>query len=65
MKKKITTYEEGLIIRRREIEQAKLAIAKEVAELSKLKDQEKILKGLVEQLKGKFILFSSIAVVVR
>ncbi|XP_022872940.1 glucosidase 2 subunit beta-like [Olea europaea var. sylvestris] len=53
LKKKITTYEEGLIIRRREIEQAKLAIAKEVAELSKLKDQEKILKGLVEQLKER------------
>lgn len=48
-------------MRRREIEQAKLAIAREEAELSKLKDEEKILKGLVQQLKGIFFLFSSSA----
>ncbi|KAL2557108.1 Glucosidase 2 subunit beta [Forsythia ovata] len=53
LKKKITTFKEGVTIRRREIEQAKLAIAREEAELSKLKDEEKILKGLVQQLKER------------
>ncbi|KAL2457413.1 Glucosidase 2 subunit beta [Abeliophyllum distichum] len=53
LKKKIKTYKEGVTIRRREIEQAKLAIAREEAELSKLKDEEKILKGLVQQLKER------------
>ncbi|KAL0369964.1 UNVERIFIED_CONTAM: Glucosidase 2 subunit beta [Sesamum angustifolium] len=51
LRKKIATYQEGVIIRRQEIERAKLAIVKEEGELSKLKDEEKILKGLVEKLK--------------
>ncbi|KAK4482916.1 hypothetical protein RD792_010089 [Penstemon davidsonii] len=51
--KKIITYQEGVTIRKREIEQAKLAITKEEAELLKLKDEEKILKGLVQQLKER------------
>ncbi|CAI9768670.1 unnamed protein product [Fraxinus pennsylvanica] len=51
LEKKITTFKEGVIIRRRETEEAKLAIAREEAELTKLKDEEKILKGLVQQLK--------------
>jgi hypothetical protein len=52
LKKKIATYKEGVALRKKEVEQAKMAFAKDVAELSKLKNEEKILKGLVEQLKG-------------
>ncbi|GAA0174068.1 protein-binding activity modulator [Lithospermum erythrorhizon] len=51
--KKIATYQQGATIRRRDVEQAEVAIAKEEAELAKLKNEEKILKGLVEQLKEK------------
>ncbi|XP_058107684.1 glucosidase 2 subunit beta-like isoform X1 [Magnolia sinica] len=53
LKKKITTYQEGVIIRRKEVEQAKQALAKDEAELSKLKNEEKILKGLVQTLKER------------
>ncbi|EYU32823.1 hypothetical protein MIMGU_mgv1a003804mg [Erythranthe guttata] len=53
LKKKIATYVEGVTLRRQEIEKAKLAIAKEEGELSKLKDEEKILKPLVEKLKER------------
>lgn len=56
MKKKITTYQEGVTIRRKEIEKAKLAIAKDEKELLKLKNEEKILKPLVDKLKGTFSL---------
>lgn len=58
MKKKITTYQEGVTIRRKEIEKAKLAIAKDEKELLKLKNEEKILKPLVDKLKGTFSLNS-------
>lgn len=56
MKKKIAVYKEGLVLRRQNIEQAKLSLAKEEAELEKLKNEEKILKGLVQQLKGNVAL---------
>ena len=52
LKKKIATYQEGVTLRKQDVQQAKVALAKDEAELSKLKDDEKILKGLVEQLKG-------------
>lgn len=52
LKKKIATYQEGVAIRKQEVEQAKLAMAKDEAELSKLQGEEKILKRLVEQLRG-------------
>lgn len=51
LKKKISTYQEGVTIRKRDTEQAKLAIAKDEAELSKLKNEEKVLSGLVQELK--------------
>ncbi|KZV20540.1 glucosidase 2 subunit beta [Dorcoceras hygrometricum] len=51
LKKKIATYQEGVTIRKRDIELAKLAIAKDKAELSKLKNEEKVLSGLVQELK--------------
>lgn len=57
LKKKIATYQEGVTLRKRDIEQAKLAIAKDEAELTKLKNEEKVLSGLVQELKG-IILFS-------
>ncbi|XP_022153801.1 glucosidase 2 subunit beta isoform X2 [Momordica charantia] len=50
LKKKIATFEEGVKIRKQEVEHAKVAITKDEAELLKLKNEEKILKGLVEQL---------------
>ncbi|KAK9273448.1 hypothetical protein L1049_018258 [Liquidambar formosana] len=53
LKKKISTYQEGVTLRTLEVEQAKLAIAKDETELSKLKNEEKILKGLVQQLKER------------
>lgn len=53
LKKKIATFQEGITIRKKEIEEAKLAIAKEEAEISKLKNEEKILKERVEQLREK------------
>ncbi|XP_077241191.1 calmodulin-binding protein [Tasmannia lanceolata] len=53
LKKKIATFQDGVTIRKREVEQAKQAIAKDEEELSKLKSQEKILKGLVQQLKER------------
>lgn len=60
LKKKITTYQEGITLRKREVEQAKLAVAKDEAELLKLKNEEKVLKGLVQQLKGTFLLIQPI-----
>lgn len=51
LKKKIATFQEGVTLRKKEVEQAKLAISKDEAELSKLKSEEKVLKGLVQQLK--------------
>ncbi|CAN4104712.1 unnamed protein product [Withania somnifera] len=53
LKKKIATFQEGITLRKKEIEEAKLAIAKEEAEISKLKNEEKILKERVEQLKER------------
>uniref|UniRef100_A0A164SVA1 Glucosidase 2 subunit beta n=1 Tax=Daucus carota subsp. sativus TaxID=79200 RepID=A0A164SVA1_DAUCS len=53
LKKKITTYSEGVTLRRKEIEQSKLAAEKDAAELTKLKNEEKILKGLVQQLQDR------------
>lgn len=55
LKKKIATYQEGVVIRNQEVERAKVAMAKDEAELSKLQNDEKILKRLVEQLKGIFL----------
>lgn len=57
LKKKIATYQEGVVLRKKEIEQAKLSLANDEAELSKLKNEEKILKGLVQQLKGMVFIF--------
>ncbi|KAJ4875388.1 Glucosidase 2 subunit beta [Raphanus sativus] len=53
LKKKIETYNQGVVIRRKEIEQAKVGLEKDEAELKKLKGEEKILKGLVQQLKER------------
>lgn len=52
MKKKIATFKDGVAIRNQEVEKAKQAFAKDEAELAKLKNEEKILNGLVEKLKG-------------
>ncbi|KAL5228913.1 hypothetical protein ABZP36_017178 [Zizania latifolia] len=51
MKKKIATYKSGVVIRDQEVEKAKVAFAKDKAELTKLKSEEKILQGLVDKLK--------------
>ncbi|XP_057523684.1 glucosidase 2 subunit beta-like isoform X2 [Amaranthus tricolor] len=53
LKKKIATYQEGVALRRKEVEQAKVAFAKDEDELSKLKSDEKVLKSLVQQLKDR------------
>ncbi|GAB4856142.1 hypothetical protein Ancab_024782 [Ancistrocladus abbreviatus] len=53
LKKKIATYQDGVSLRKKEIEQAKLAYAKDEAELLKLQNEEKILKGLVQELKER------------
>ncbi|CAL9163509.1 unnamed protein product [Musa hybrid cultivar] len=51
LKKKIATHHDGLAIRKQELEKAKQAFAEDEAELLKLKNEEKILKGLVEKLR--------------
>ncbi|XP_065854450.1 glucosidase 2 subunit beta-like isoform X2 [Euphorbia lathyris] len=48
---KIDMYKGGVTLRKMEIEKGKRERAKDEDELSKLKNEEKILKGLVEQLK--------------
>ena len=55
LKKRISTFEEGVKIRKLDVEHAKKAIIKDEAELLELKNEEKVLKGLVEQLKGLVI----------
>lgn len=52
LEKKIATYQEGVKLRKQEIEQAKVAIEKDESELSQLKKEESILKVIVKQLKG-------------
>ncbi len=52
MKKKVATYKSGVVIRNQEIQKAKVAFAKDEAELAKLKGEEKILQGLVDKLTG-------------
>ncbi|XVF19148.1 hypothetical protein REPUB_Repub11eG0084100 [Reevesia pubescens] len=51
--KKINTYREGATLRKLEVEQAKIAIAKDEAELTKLKNEEKLLNGVVQELKER------------
>ncbi|KAJ6810652.1 glucosidase 2 subunit beta [Iris pallida] len=51
LKRKIQTYQEGVTIRKQEVEQGKQAFAKDEADLSRLKSEEKILKDLVDKLK--------------
>ncbi|KAK1411059.1 hypothetical protein QVD17_37603 [Tagetes erecta] len=53
LRKKITTFRDGVKIRKHEVEQAKLSAAKDEEELSRLKNEENILKGLVQQLKER------------
>lgn len=52
LKKKIAVYQEGVAICKQEVEQAKVGLAKDKEELSKLKSEEKVLKVQFEQLKG-------------
>ncbi|KAG4167681.1 hypothetical protein ERO13_A13G211300v2 [Gossypium hirsutum] len=49
--KKIATYKEGAALRKLEVEKAKVAIAKKEAELTLLKNEEKVLKVRVRELK--------------
>ncbi|MFS7933472.1 putative glucosidase II beta subunit [Helianthus anomalus] len=51
LKEKIALYRDGVAIRKHEGEQAKGSAAKDEAKLSNLKNEEKILKGIVQQLK--------------
>ncbi|ONK62808.1 uncharacterized protein A4U43_C07F8350 [Asparagus officinalis] len=51
LNKRIKTYQEGVIIRKKEVEKAKQDIARDKDDLSKLKSEEKILKDLVDKLK--------------
>ncbi|XP_022754375.1 glucosidase 2 subunit beta-like isoform X2 [Durio zibethinus] len=51
--KKISTYKEGTTLRKLEVERVKIAIAKDEAELTKLRNEERILKGLVQELKER------------
>ncbi|XP_071706101.1 glucosidase 2 subunit beta-like isoform X3 [Rutidosis leptorrhynchoides] len=53
LRKKIATFQEGVIIRKHLVEQAKISSAKDEVELSRLKNEEIILKGLVQQLKDR------------
>ncbi|KAL8170892.1 hypothetical protein V2J09_022696 [Rumex salicifolius] len=53
LQKKIVTYQKGVAVRKKEVEQAKSSFTKDEAELSDLKNEEKILKGLVDDLKAR------------
>ncbi|KAK4785936.1 hypothetical protein SAY86_002625 [Trapa natans] len=53
LKKKIATFQEGVTIRKKEVTQAKISLVKDKEELSRLKDEEKVLKGLVQQLQDR------------
>ncbi|KAF8035363.1 hypothetical protein BT93_C1404 [Corymbia citriodora subsp. variegata] len=53
LKKKIAVYQEGVAIRKQEVEEAKVALAKDKEELSKLKSEEKELKVQFELLKER------------
>ncbi|KAL8201654.1 hypothetical protein R6Q57_010801 [Mikania cordata] len=53
LRKKIATFREGLTIRKPEVEKAKLSAAKDEEELSRLKNEENILKGLVQKLRER------------
>lgn len=62
LKRKIVTYEEGILLRKQEVEEAQLALARDEAELSKLSKEESMLKGIVQQLKGIASLFPPVLV---
>ena len=49
---RIAIFREGVDVRKHEVEQAKISAARDEAELSNLKSEEKVLKGIVRQLKG-------------
>ncbi|XP_038988851.1 glucosidase 2 subunit beta-like isoform X2 [Phoenix dactylifera] len=51
LQKKIAMFQNGITIRKQEVEEAKQAFAKDEAELLKLKSEEKILKEIVQKLK--------------
>ncbi|KMZ62618.1 hypothetical protein ZOSMA_44G00170 [Zostera marina] len=53
MKNKIATYKQGVTLRQKNVEEAKVAFSKDEAELAKLKNDEKVLKELVQKLKEK------------
>ena len=55
LEKKITTYQAGISLRKIEVEKAKKSFQEDEAEVLKLKAEAKVLKGIVEQLKGVFI----------
>lgn len=55
LNKKIATYQEGVTLRNKDVEKAKISLANDEAELKKLQDEEKVLKGLVQQLKGMIL----------
>lgn len=48
---KIVIYEEGVSIRNNEVEQAKISLEKDKENLSKLKNEEKVFKRIVQHLK--------------
>ncbi|KAJ0979125.1 hypothetical protein J5N97_014599 [Dioscorea zingiberensis] len=51
LKKRIATYLEGVKIRKKDVEKATNAFAKDEADLAKLKAEEESLRGLVQKLK--------------
>jgi protein kinase C substrate 80K-H len=57
VEEKNATYQDGVIIKNKEITKKKMAIAEEEEELSKLKNEEKSLKELVTKLKGTTFFF--------
>ena len=58
LKKKITTYQEGVRIRRRDVDKGRQAFAKDEADLAILKAEEESLSGLVQKLKGVTLLMA-------
>ncbi|KAK4780617.1 hypothetical protein SAY87_016723 [Trapa incisa] len=53
LKKKISTFQQGVAIRKHEVEQARRALIKEEEELTMLKNEQKALKKLVERVRDR------------
>lgn len=65
LKKRISTYQEGVRIRKGDVDKARQAFAKDEADLAKLKAEEESLSALVQKLKGVTLLMAYSDIVIQ